>query len=425
MNVEMEGESHQVYIKSNPKEMILFLSFFLLILFAPAIENLAFLPLSLNINNMLLVGVLAYLFFKQMLNPISLYQKEYLLLLLLFLLLGMGVLGNVESGLGSTKGMILDSWSILKCFLAYFVGRLAFRATVLSTNITRIQHMSRFILSGLFLLLLVNLVIPIWPSTEYRMGITTQYLIFPHATYLSAASFFCMVLLGLKDVRHNILFLLMGAILIFFAARNKGLIFVAIFFFLLILMTFLEKKNIKFMYLIGPASILLLLFWNVIESRLLSSETSARSLLFQGGFKIAERFKPLGSGLGTYGSGSSVSEYSPIYDWLQFYKTYGFTRDNPQFLNDSYVAMLIGQFGYLGMVIFAGIVIIFLLLISKKRGNVQLFILILFLYSMTSIVTELYLTTNLGVLAFFLMGVAMNETDENLNVEKGSGWRVR
>lgn len=414
-----------MYAKYNAREMNLFLSFFLLMLFAPAIENLTFLPLSLNINNLLLVVTLSYLFLAQILSPTALYRKEYLLLLLLFLLLGVGVLGNMESGLGSTKGMILDIWSILKCFLAYFVGRLAFKGAVLSVNITLIQNVSKVILRVLFLLLLINLVIPIWPSTEYRMGITTQYLIFPHATYLSAASFFCMVLLGLKNVRRNIPFLLMGSTLIFFAARNKGLIFVAIFFFLLVLMTFLEKKNIKFMYLIGPASILLLLFWNVIESRLLSSETSARSLLFQGGFKIADRFNPMGSGLGTYGSGSSVSEYSPIYDWLQFYKTYGFTRDNPQFLNDSYIAMLIGQFGYFGLVIFAGIAIIFLLLISKKRGNIQLFILVLFLYSMTSIVTELYLTTNLGVLAFFLIGTAMNETDENLSLEKEPVWKVQ
>ncbi|EUJ18732.1 hypothetical protein PGRAN_15392 [Listeria grandensis FSL F6-0971] len=127
-------------------------------------------------------------------------------------------------------------------------------------------------------------------------------------------------------------------------------------------------------------------------------------------------YAPFGSGFATFGSGSSVKNYSPLYDVLEYYRIYGFTRENPQFLNDSYIAMFIAQFGYIGMACFVGIVLLFLLMISKRSGNLQAFVLVLFLYAVTSLFTELYLTTSLGIVTFFLMGTVLGNEEKKPDI---------
>ncbi|MBC1561374.1 hypothetical protein [Listeria booriae] len=400
----------------------LFFAFITVMLFSPVLENIPVLS-SLNLDNLVTFLCLGAILLFQLKQPKALMAQEYLILALLLIIICLGIFGNMVSGIHGTKFIVLDMWSISKCFVAYFFGRLAFKPGFFSSQIDRLVLYGKWVICILFLLLLVNLVYPIWPSTEIRMGIKTQYLIFPHATYLSATTFFCMLFLGLKNVRHNIPFLAMGSILIFFAARNKGLIFIVIYFFMLLFQHYAKTKSFKISYLILPVVTLVASFWEVIDTRLLSSTTSARSLLYQAAFKIADMYAPFGAGFASFGSGSSVKNYSSLYDMLRFYDYYGFTRDNPQYLNDSYIAMFIAQFGYIGIACFAMILVIFLLMINRRSGRIQAFTLVLFLYAVTSLFTELYLTTNLGVITFFFIGIAFGDEGRRPDLRKEVLWK--
>ncbi|MBC2205970.1 hypothetical protein [Listeria booriae] len=400
----------------------LFFAFITVMLFSPVLENIPVLS-SLNLDNLVTFLCLGAILLFQLKQPKALMAQEYLILALLLIIICLGIFGNMVSGIHGTKFIVLDMWSISKCFVAYFFGRLAFKPGFFSSQIDRLVLYGKWVICILFLLLLVNLVYPIWPSTEIRMGIKTQYLIFPHATYLSATTFFCMLFLGLKNVRHNIPFLAMGSILIFFAARNKGLIFIVIYFFMLLFQHYAKTKSFKISYLILPVVTLVASFWEVIDTRLLSSTTSARSLLYQAAFKIADMYAPFGAGFASFGSGSSVKNYSSLYDMLRFYDYYGFTRDNPQYLNDSYIAMFIAQFGYIGITCFAMILVIFLLMINRRSGRIQAFTLVLFLYAVTSLFTELYLTTNLGVITFFFIGIAFGDEGRRPDLRKEVLWK--
>ncbi|MBC1936004.1 hypothetical protein HCA69_06460 [Listeria grandensis] len=391
----------------------LFFTIITLVLFSPVVENIPILA-ALNMDNLItflcLIGIILF----QLKQPKALMGQEYFIVALLLIIICLGILGNMVSGIHGMQFILLDVWSISKCFVAYFFGRLAFRSSFFSSQIDRLVLYGKWVIGILFILLLINLVYPIWPSTEIRYGITTQYLIFPHATYLSATVFFCMLFLGLKNVRYNIPFLMMGSLLIFFAARNKGLIFIAIYFFMLLFQHYAKKKSFKISYLILPVVTLIASFWEVIDTRLLSSTTSARSLLYQASFKIADMYAPFGAGFASFGSGSSVKNYSSLYDMLRFYDYYGFTRDNPQYLNDSFIAMFIAQFGYIGTACFAAILVVFLLMINRRSGRIQAFTLVLFLYAVTSLFTELYITTSLGILTFFLIGTAFGEKQSQI-----------
>ncbi|AQY51818.1 hypothetical protein PWEIH_05119 [Listeria weihenstephanensis FSL R9-0317] len=400
----------------------LFFAFITGILFSPVLENISVLSV-LNVDNTItflcLVGIILF----QLKQPKALMKKEYLIIALLLIIICLGIFGNMVSGIHGVKFIVLDIWSISKCFIAYFFGRLAFKKGFFSSQIDRLALYGKWVIGILFVLLLVNLVYPIWPSTEVRMGIKTQYLVFPHATYLSATAFFCMLFLGLKNVRHNIPFLAMGSILIFFAARNKGLIFIAIYIFMLLFQHYAKTKRFKISYLILPVVVLIAAFWEVIDTRLLSSTTSARSLLYQAAFKIADMYAPFGAGFASFGSGSSVKNYSSLYDMLRFYDYYGFTRDNPQYLNDSYIAMFLAQFGYIGTLCFAGILVIFLLMINQLSGSIQVFTLVLFVYAVTSLFTELYLTTNLGIITFFFIGIIFGDEGTRSDLRKEELWK--
>ncbi|MBC6315247.1 hypothetical protein [Listeria grandensis] len=408
--------------EKQPFASFLFFTFLTLILFAPAIENIAYLP-TLNLDNVLtflcLIGIVLF----QLKQPKALMTQEYIIIGLVLIIIGLGLFGNLASGIRGTSFIVLDIWSISKCFVAYFFGRLAFQEGFFTSQTDRLVLYAKWIIGILFLLLLVNLAYPIWPSTEFRFGIRTQYLLFPHATYLSATVFFCMLFLGLKNVRYHIPFLLMGSTLIFFAARNKGLIFIAIYFFMLLFQYYAKKKSFKISYLILPGVALIAMFWEVIDTRLLSSTTSARSLLYQGAFKIADMYAPFGAGFASFGSGSSVKNYSSLYDTLRFYEYYGFTRENPQYLNDSYVAMFLAQFGYIGVVCFGLIIVLFLLMINRRSGSTQAFTLVLFLYAITSLFTELYLTTSLGIITFFLIGISFGNEGTKPALGKDALWK--
>lgn len=419
MLLESDLKSNMLH-KSNTASFVFF-SFITLILFAPVIGTIPSLE-ALNIDNIIaFVSLLGIIIF-QLKNPRSFMKSEYIILGLLLVIIIIGLFGNIASGIYGVKFIVLDIWSITKCFIAYFFGRVAFRTGFFTSQIARLIVYSRWIIGCLFVLLLLNLVYPIWPSTEIRLGVKTQYLIFPHATYLSATVFFCMLFLGLKNVRYNIPYLMLGSILIFFAARNKGLIFIALYFFILLFQHYAKKKSFKVSYLILPVITLFAMFWEVIDTRLLSSTTSARSMLYQGAFKIADMFAPYGSGFATFGSGSSVKNYSPLYDTLQYYRYYGFTKENPQYLNDSYIAMFIAQFGYIGIACFTLIVSLFLIMISKRSGYTQAFTLVLFLYTITSLFTELYLTTSLGIVTFFLIGTIFGN-EEKPDLRKDTLWK--
>lgn len=199
----------------------LFFTFITLILFAPVIGTIPSLQ-ALNIDNTIAFICLLGIIIFQLKKPKSITKNEYTIIGLLVVIVMLGLFGNIASSIYSIKFIVLDIWSITKCFIAYFFGRLAFKAGFFTSQINRLIVYSKWIIGCLTLLLVLNLVYPIWPSTEIRMGIKTQYLIFPHATYLSATVFFCMLFLGLKNVRYNIPFLMMGSMVIFFAARNKG-----------------------------------------------------------------------------------------------------------------------------------------------------------------------------------------------------------
>jgi len=96
------------------------------------------------------------------------------------------------------------------------------------------------------------------------------------------------------------------------------------------------------------------------------SYKAARNALYFTSFKIAVDYLPLGAGLGRYGSWMSRVYYSPLYDEYELSGIRGLSRDKPNFINDTFWPMVLGETGFVGIALYAGILILFLKTLYKQ-----------------------------------------------------------
>ncbi len=93
--------------------------------------------------------------------------------------------------------------------------------------------------------------------------------------------------------------------------------------------------------------------------------TTARSLLYLTGWRIAEDHFPFGVGFGRFGGYVSQIRYSPVYDQYGLSSVYGLTRDTPTYMQDTYWPHIVGEAGVVGALVLAA------LFIQLWRGSVH------------------------------------------------------
>ncbi|MBN1587100.1 MAG: hypothetical protein JW937_06700 [Candidatus Omnitrophica bacterium] len=87
----------------------------------------------------------------------------------------------------------------------------------------------------------------------------------------------------------------------------------------------------------------------------LTSE-SPRSMLFQAGVQGAADHFPLGSGFGTFSGGMGQKFYSPLFYKYRLSSTWGLSKANPGFINDTFWPHIIAETGVFGFLCYAGII---------------------------------------------------------------------
>lgn len=76
-----------------------------------------------------------------------------------------------------------------------------------------------------------------------------------------------------------------------------------------------------------------------------------RYLFFSNGFKLANTYFPFGVGLGLFGGSIAEKYYSPVYYTLGFNNIWTVRKDGG-FLIDTFFPTIIGEFGYIGTIIY-------------------------------------------------------------------------
>lgn len=122
-----------------------------------------------------------------------------------------------------------------------------------------------------------------------------------------------------------------------------------------------KKKSFSKIYIVLVAAVLLFLSSGVlqdilnnrVEIYLLRDDLLSvpRWALYYYGFLIAIRYFPLGSGFSTYASYTSTLNYSELYYEYELSTKYGFTPQSPIFLTDTYWPSIIGETGFIGVIL--------------------------------------------------------------------------
>lgn len=132
---------------------------------------------------------------------------------------------------------------------------------------------------------------------------------------------------------------------------------------------------------------------------------------------VAYDYFPFGPGPGTLFSGGSIKNYSPVYYDYGIDKKWGFgPYDDRQFYNDTYWAQIIGQFGFIGVLILS-LLILFLFKRLKilKNLNPIGFPTIILVILILSVTTPTLQNTELALFIFFPAGMNLSHTKFRLN----------
>jgi hypothetical protein len=98
----------------------------------------------------------------------------------------------------------------------------------------------------------------------------------------------------------------------------------------------------------------------------------ARVVLHVKSVEIAGDYFPLGAGFGRYGSWMSRVHYSPLYEEYQMADIWGLSPDRPNFINDTFWPMVLGETGIFGLILYLSIMGYFLVCIGKLCRKARL-----------------------------------------------------
>lgn len=247
---------------------------------------------------------------------------------------------------------------------------------------------------------------------DIRLGYASQQLIYSHPTYLATVSFLGWSLIEGKGKR---IFQIMAVVLMISTMRTKIILLVTIY---VLYNVIIKKVNIPVIKsMISGSSVLILgyiVFGDLIYNKLINQESSVRAKIMLKSFEIAKDHFPFGTGFATFGSYSSFINYSPIYNIYGLSQSYGFLETSYQYGMDSYISMLVAQFGFIGAISFLLMLLIVILrtilsVSSDKKSQIEL----IGLFLVISCFTESIINTGLGVAIFFFLALSNSKTEFN------------
>lgn len=95
----------------------------------------------------------------------------------------------------------------------------------------------------------------------------------------------------------------------------------------------------------------------------------ARNAMYITSVDIAKDYFPFGAGFGRYGGWISAKYYSPIYDEYDLSKVYGMSEKKRSFVCDTFWPMVLGETGFIGLALYAGILLSFVKTLYRQAKN--------------------------------------------------------
>ncbi len=304
-------------------------------------------------------------------------KAKLLLAISTFVLIGL--VGNIIYGYQSFIAIAIDILLNVKFVLGIFTTFYIFKNINLLDYKQEISKHIHIIISALFVLLLVDVIFEIFPCYEIRYGLRSEQLYYTHPTELASVSFFLLllnILFSVKTDKKEIIFTIFSSALVVSSLRLKAVAIVVVFLATWLWIV-LMKKQIKPWQLIVFAPVAIYIAWDQVYFYFFSdvSRDTVRGALSFTSIKILKDYFPIGTGLGTFASAPSGDYYSKVYEIYGINDIWGLTPEWPEFVSDCFWPMVLGQTGFLGLVIYVYIIIMLFKELNKPfRTNKSVYL---------------------------------------------------
>lgn len=256
---------------------------------------------------------------------------------------------------------LLDIFLFLKVFMVYFY------VVELEDNVKNrlrtkiVKFFQLFFIIGV-VAAFVNLITPIFHVFEYRFGVPSFQFFTANPGELGNIAIIGVSFILISNISNmqKLIYIFFCIIILLLTTRYKS--FVIVVALLLLTLTFgikyynyeitqikrkIKSKKRTFI-LFSP--FVLLPGLTQFQYYFIASDTPRLILLLSSWDLFISNF-PFGAGAGTFASGVAKMFYSPIYSQLGFEGFYGLNSLDGRFLNDSFWPIVLGQYGFVGLLI--------------------------------------------------------------------------
>lgn len=341
-------------------------------------------------------------------------KRDMITIITLAVVVAIGLVSNLVSNLTSSLFSIgIDVVAITKLIFGFFALKYFLSDKEKQATINMLLPLSKLYTLASFVCSIISLFADIGMSGEERYGIPAFRFIFFHshqyvAVYMLVFGVLvCNTKMTDKERRFYYTLAIISLVL---ATKAPPIMFSVIFIGLSYY--FKDHERVSPGIVILGAILIIALGWYQIENYLLRDDVP-RHIFFEYSFKTANHYFPLGSGFSTYGSDQAARNYSKLYYQYGFDKMYGMTPDEGMFLSDNFWAMAIGQFGWIGSIIYIGVFVRIFMTFSNKKYNNQrkAFLYAAYLQYMIHAVGSAILSSSAGLIGF--MALAMFTVSDN------------
>lgn len=336
-------------------------------------------------------------------------KEDERLLLLMVICISIGIISNFNSKvINNFFPIVVDGFCFAKMFLCFIAMKYLVSKDRNKIIIKYLLGVSKLLILSTAFFGTVSLFIDIGMSGEKRYGIPSFGFIFQNEGRCGYIIACCLVIVLLSNLSESQKVKYEVLSIISMIYTTKGVVYIIIVCYILLKQLWKRKNKMKLKNFL-PLIVVGTIASSVQIQNYLMDLNSPRVRLIRYGFVTANRYFPVGSGFATYGSDMAYKYYSKLYDYYGFNNYYGLSRVAHDCLNDCYFGMIVGELGYLGLILFIIMLILLFIqlnniIINKKAKTlaISIFIGLIVSASATAIIKS-----SIGSFTFMILGIVV------------------
>lgn len=324
----------------------------------------------------------------------------------LILLAALGLFSNYVYNYNTNLfDICIDLFTCLK-FPICLLSSLVLFADNGQTLLGWIESFAKPLLVVMLLLAIANLFFNFGMSGDPRYGFRASFSFIcghPTSVVMLCVS---LVLILARNPSKNQIYIVIALIVTALTLRSKGFVFCAITPVVLHVMRDGRKLNALHIAVCLIAAVAI--GWDQFSSYY-QTDDAARGQLTRASIEIAQDHFPLGTGFGTFGSNISAQQgfYSPLYYQYELDGIWGLSPDNPAFLSDTFWPTVLGQFGFLGTIVYATMLASSFLLLYRWGQDSRVSVVLCFAYLLISSTSESAFFHPMSMLPAAILGLVV------------------